>query len=334
MTFDEIKLQRLRGQHLLQKADTQTVAKDLCGVQSQYLSHALHALAIRCDKVDTANLVKGWTNRGTLHLYAEEDLPLFLYRGRKVNLRPIDTMESDAYISAARKAYFAALILDAIGAGTNERDALKQICEAAGMTGAEAESLFNPWGGLLRALCEDGRICHKVQEKKAFRLCPAFDPMEKEAAQTELLRRYFIHFGPATVKDAAYFFGWSQGQIKPLLKKLPLESFSLDNRIFYHTGSQLSVQGMPHCLFLAGFDQLMLGYEKTESLFLPQDHIRDIFNLAGSVRPAVLIDGTVSGYWNLKDRKLKITAFSDVDSTVLAQHAQALWPDLNQITLE
>ena len=40
MTFDEIKLQRLRGQHLLQKADTQTVAKDLCGVQSQYLSHA------------------------------------------------------------------------------------------------------------------------------------------------------------------------------------------------------------------------------------------------------------------------------------------------------
>ena len=47
LTLDEIKLQRLNSQHLLQKSDTQTVVKDLCGVQAQFLNHALHGLSIR-----------------------------------------------------------------------------------------------------------------------------------------------------------------------------------------------------------------------------------------------------------------------------------------------
>ena len=331
MTDEEIKLQRLQGQHLLQKSDIQTVVRDLCGVQAQYLSHARHALAIRCDPSDPDDLVKGWTNRGTLHLYAEEDLPLFLHRGRRIDLRPVDTMESDAYIPSDRKAYFADLILDAIGSGTEERESLKQICEAAGMTDAEAESLFNAWGGLLRALCEEGKICHKAQEKKAFRLCPTFEPMEKDAAQTELLRRYFSHFGPATVKDASYFFGWPQCRIRQLLKSLPAEAFSLNGRTYYAIGTKITGAEMPRCLFLAGFDQLMLGYEKTESLFLHRDHIRDIFNLAGTVRPAVLVDGTVAGWWNLKNGKLSVTVFVESNRDSVSAAAETLWPDIKDI---
>ena len=217
MTFEELKLCRLAGQHLLQPSDPQTVAKDLCGVQAQFLSHALHGLSIRCANVDTTGLVKSWTNRGTMHLFSEDDLPLFLYQGRNVKLRPVDTMQSDAYLHADRKAYFAEVILNAVASGIDEREALKTICEAHGMAEAEAESIFNPWGGLLRALCEGGKLCHKVQEKKAFQLCPVFEPMEQEAAQRELLQRYFTHFGPATVRDASYFFGWPQTRIKSLL---------------------------------------------------------------------------------------------------------------------
>ena len=334
MTLEELKLQRLQGQHLLQKTDTRTVAKELCGVQAQYFGHALHALSIRCDEIDTTGLVKSWTNRGTLHLFSQDDLPLFLHRDRRVKLRPVDTMESDAYLSAARKAYFAELILDTVASGTDEREALKEICQAKGMTDAEAESIFDPWGGLLRALCEDGKLCHKAQEKKAFQLCPGFEPMERELAQRELLRRYFAHFGPATVKDAAYFFGWTQNQIKLLLKALPVESFFLDGKVYYHTECNLSDCEMPGCLFLAGFDQLMLGYEKAESIFLPREQLRSIFNLAGIVRPAILVDGSVAGWWNLKDSKLRVTLFSDVPQATVTRSAEALWPHLKQITIE
>ena len=138
MTLEEIKLRRLAGQYLLASADTQTVVKDLCGVQAQFLGHALHGLSIRCAEVNTDGLVKSWTNRGTMHLFSVDDLPLFLHEGRSHFLRQVDTLESDAYISADRKAYFADLIVDAVAQRIDEREALKAICEKAGMTESES----------------------------------------------------------------------------------------------------------------------------------------------------------------------------------------------------
>ena len=331
MTLEEIKLRRLAGQYLLAPADTQTVVKDLCGVQAQFLSHALHGLSIRCTEVNTDGLVKSWTNRGTMHLFSVDDLPLFLHDGRTHFLRPMDTLESDAYISSDRKVYFADLIVDAVAQGIDEREALKIVCEQAGMTESESQSLFDPWGGTIRALCEAGRICHKVQEKKAYQLCPAFEPMAEEPAKLELARRYFTHIGPATVKDAAYFFGTTKTQVKSWLKQLPVIETSLDGKSYFYIDNGLPAGELPGCLFLAGFDQLMLGYEKTESLFLPKEHMRDIFNLAGIVRPAILVNGTVVGWWNLKNRKLKITLFAPADQQLIERTATALWNDLKRI---
>jgi hypothetical protein len=329
--LEEIKLRRLVGQHLLAPSYTQTVVKDLCGVQAQFLSHALHGLSIRCNEVNTDGLVKSWANRGTMHMFSVDDLPLFLHEGRTHFLRPVDTLESDAYISADRKAYFADLIVDAIAQGIDEREALKAVCEKAGMTENESQSLFDPWGGTIRALCEAGRLCHKVQEKKAYQLCPAFEPMAENKARIELARRYFTHFGPATVKDAAHFFGTTQTKVKSWLKQLPVRETTLDGKSYFYIDHVLPAGDLPDCLFLAGFDQLMLGYEKTESLFLSKEHMRDIFNLAGIVRPAILVNGTVVGWWNLKNRKLKISLFSPADKKLIDHTAVALWKDLKEI---
>ena len=334
MTSEEIKLRRLAGQHLLASADTQTVIKDLCGVQAQFLSHALHGLSIRCDEVNTDGLVKNWTNRGTMHLFSVDDLPLFLHEGRTHFLRPVDTLESNAYISAERKAYFADLIVDAVTQGVDEREALKAVCEKAGMTESESQSLFDPWGGTIRALCEAGRICHKVQERKAYQLCPTFEPMAEEPARLELARRYFTHFGPATVKDAAYFFGTTQAKVKSWLKQLPVMETSLDGKSYFYIDNGLPTGELPGCLFLAGFDQLMLGYEKTESLFLPGEHMRDIFNLSGIVRPAILVEGNVVGWWNLKGRKLSVTLLENCDTAQIARTAHSLWNHIRQIDFQ
>ena len=59
--------------------------------------------------------------------------------------------------------------------------------------------------------------------------------------------------------------------------------------------------------------------------------MRDIFNLAGIVRPAILVNGTVIGWWNLKNRKLKITLFSPADQKLISDAAGRLWSDLKQI---
>ena len=331
MTLEEIKLRRLAGQHLLAPSDTETVVKDLCGVQAQFLTHALHGLSIRCTEVNTDGLIKSWTNRGTMHLFSVDDLPLFLHEGRTHFLRPVDTLESDAYISADRKAYFADLIVDAVSKGTDEREALKAVCEKAGMTESESQSLFDPWGGTIRALCEAGRICHKAQEKKAYQLCPTFEPMAENKARIELARRYFTHFGPSTIKDSAYFFGTTQTKVKSWMKQLPVTEATMDGKSYFYIDNGLPAGELPICLFLAGFDQLMLGYEKTESLFFPKEHMRDIFNLAGIVRPAILVNGSVVGWWNLKNRRLKITLLSPADQKLIEHTATGLWNDLKEI---
>ncbi len=331
VTREDIILRRLSGQHLLTAADTKTVIKNLCGVQSQFLSHALHGLSLRCHSVDTSCLVKSWTIRGTMHLFSLDDLPLFLHKGRSHFLRPVDTMETDSHIDAPRKAYFGDIICEAIASGTDEREALKALCESRGMTEGESRSAFDPWGGLIRALCEEGRICHKVQEKKAYMLCPRFEPMDAEAARLELARRYFTYFGPATVKDAAYFFGTTQKSVKEFMSQLPLRETNTDGKSFFYIGGQSLEREIPRCIFLSGFDQMLLGYDKRESLILPGEQLREIFTLAGIVRPALLIDGRVAGWWNLKNRKLQIKLFGECDHGSIEEEAHRLWSDIKAI---
>jgi len=338
VTLEELKLRQLAGQHLLAPGKRENVLRALCGVQAQFMGNAMHALALRCDDFDplcTDGLVKNWTLRGTVHVFSESDLPLFLHKGRSHFLRPCDTLEADENISTGRKRYFADLIVASVAAGTDTREALKAVCTAHGMTGREGESVFNSWGGTLRALCENGTLCHKVQEKKAFMLCPPFEPMEEDAARLELARRYFTHFGPATVKDAAYFFGTTQTTVKSWLSKLPAETVEYGGKTYFSIHNRLELsQEIPECLFLAGFDQLLLGHEKTESLFLPPEHLRGIFNLAGIVMPAVLLRGRVVGKWKRTGKKLAVTLFEEVsagDKKHIEESAFGFWRDLSTV---
>lgn len=98
---------------------------------------------------------------------------------------------------AAAASIFSDLIVDALAQGPLTRESLKDRCRAAGMTQAEEDSMFHPWGGGIRELCERGFLCGMVSEEKAFRLCPAFTPMEERDALLEQTRRYFTNYGPA-----------------------------------------------------------------------------------------------------------------------------------------
>ncbi len=59
--------------------------------------------------------------------------------------------------------------------------------------------------------------------------------------------------------------------------------------------------------------------------------MRDIFNLAGIVRPAILVNGTVVGWWNLKNRKVIITLLSPADQRLISETASRLWSIFKQI---
>ena len=320
----------LAGQHLTCPAPPLAVCRDLNGVQAQFLSAALHALAIRGDSpAEPDKMVKSWTIRGTVHLFDPADLPLFLHRGRDHALRDVDRMEGEEYITLERKGYFAGVILDELAGGPRTREELRAACAARDMTGREGESVFNSWGGLLRHLAETGRIVHTVSQEKGFRLCPPFTPMEEGPARLELARRYFTHYGPATLRDAAYFFGRPQREVKAVMDALPLECAQVDGRdCFWLDRGEGDWPDIPDGLLLAGFDQLMLGYRKEDGLFLPAEHLREIFSLSGIVMAPILLRGRVAGRWRRRGAQVELTPFGHwtaEDRRAAERAAQALW---------
>ena len=206
--------------------------------------------------------------------------------------------------------------------------------ESAGETEAEAGSMFHPWGGGIRQLCERGFTNCSADGKKQLRAAPLFEPLPESEAKLELVRRYFEYYGPATLRDAAYFFGTSQTEVKKLLPKLPVSVREIDRRMYFSLGAEEPDCDMPGCVFLAGFDQLMLGYEKRESLFLDPEHLRGIFNLSGVVHPALLIDGKVAGRWGRKGRRLRLEFFgpaSGAAKAAAAEAAERLWDDISAL---
>ena len=223
-------------------------------------------------------------------------------------------MSDDGRLSAARKRELAAIILDAAQKGCGGREELRLICREHGMTANEEQSAFDPWGGLLRALCESGTLCHTAQQKKAFRPCPPFNPITRDDALRELLHRYLTHYSPVTVQDAAYFFGLPQRELLPVIESLSPQELICKGKIFYSLGDINITGDLSCCRFLAGFDPLMLGYEKRANPFLPEDALRSVFTLSGIVRPAILLDGKIVGVWKRRGKAVELTGLIPLQS--------------------
>jgi len=346
MTKDEIKLRQLTNQYLINTAPKLQVVQDLCGVQAQFMTNAMHSLKIRCSDYDEATvadgLVKNWTVRGTVHVFAEKDLPLFIhcnngadYRKNEWNGYSFWNQRDTWALTPERQSFLSEVILNALKKEPCTREELKEICRENGMTESEESSMFDQWGGGIRELCERGFMNYVVQEKKAFCLSPEFTPVPEEEAKLELVRRYFTNFGPATIHDAMYYFHVSAAQVKQWMKELPLKETECNGKIYYFIENGKSYDyDIPDCLFLAGFDQLLLGYEKKESLYLPQEHLRKIFNLAGIVMPSLMIHGQIVGKWKQKNGKLSVELFDKInekEKKTVKEKAELLWNNLKKI---
>ena len=349
MTIEELKIRQLSNQYLISPSDKMTVICDLCGVQAQFMPNAMHALKIRCNDYaeDTVadGLVKNWSVRGTVHVFAESDLPLFVrcnngetYRKNEWGGYTFWNQREKWSLTPERQKFFSDIIISAVSERPYTRDELKELCRTHGMDDGEEASIFDAWGGGIRELCERGFMHYVVQEKKAYIASPVFTPIPEETAKLEIARRYFTNMGPATIRDAMYYMGAKQAEVKRWLSELPVTSYECEGKTYYSIPNGKSYDSeIPPCLFLAGFDQLMLAYQKKESLYLPQEHLRKIFNLVGIVMPSVLLYGKVVGKWKKEKKKLTVTLFESVGTAseaVIRDTAERLWRDHSQIFME
>ena len=147
ISSDELKCRRISAQFLDTPTGVQTAVRSLCGFQAQFLSNALHAMRIRCRDFDgeaiPAGLCKNWTIRGTVHVFSEDDLGLFVRAGNGSLYRSLDFRgytfwnQRDVWsLTPERQTYFSEVILDALKDGAMTREALKVLCRDHGMDDA------------------------------------------------------------------------------------------------------------------------------------------------------------------------------------------------------
>lgn len=344
MQTEDIRRIRLYRQHLTAPAETETVVKDLCGIQAQIPSNVPHALTIRTGKPADPEtygegLVKNWTIRGTIHEFHKDDLPLFLpdpalYRKRDWHGYGVDA----AVLTRERQDLLADRILEKVAEGVTGREELKADCFSYGMTGAEADCMFESWGGGMRDLCARSFLCYRAGGGREFMQCPDFVPMGVDMAERELMRRYLTHYGPVTLRDMAYYFGWNQTKCRNIMASMTdteIYSAKTEGREYFWAGElPQNAPEVPDCLFLAGFDPLMLGYEKKDGFFIPAESLRGIFTLQGIVMPALLLDGLAAARWKVTGRKLTVTCFrplTEREQQTVSDQAAELFPKVSKI---
>src|SRR5260370_24164534 len=156
---------RLARQHLdkrVRRGQIEKVVSELCGVQAQVLSYAAFAIWARVEGITMQDvqdalwkhrsLVKTWAMRGTLHLLAASDLPVYV-AARKME---IDVEERKRIVHAIREALDGRIL-------TRERLA-DEVVARLGMSARVRKHMLSGWGNLLPPAAEQGYLCFGPSE--------------------------------------------------------------------------------------------------------------------------------------------------------------------------
>ena len=162
------------------------------------------------------------------------------------------------------------------------------------------ERAFSPWGGVFVGLAQKGLVAFRTMNSRDFDLISAEPRRAPQEVLPELLRRYFAAYGPATLADAAWFFGL-QKEKKKLLQGVDLTQYSrleLEGDSYYYLEDGSDMEEIPSLTLLSGFDPYLVSYARRAAL--PPEYKPAVIMKSGICLPTVALDGRVAGVWNIK----------------------------------
>ena len=304
--IEHIRRRRMHGLYLSRQCeDIVTLAQELLGLHSWFYRNVCFSALIRGADIrgwKTA-LTKTWLYRGTLHGVAFEELPqlLALHTGEHYLYRFFgqETVEE-----------FAQQVLRHMEDGITSRTEFRQIF-AGDYDAKIVDAMFSPWGGVFVHLARQGKVAFRDMASRDFDLIDAEPTQTFEEVLPDLLRRYFAVYGPATLADAAWFFGfWKDPAVK--LRALPLgdcDSFELNGSRYYTYGAEQDMADIPEITLLSGFDPLIVSYTE-RSAALPPEYKGKVILKSGICNPTIAVNGQVAGVWNIKNNQPVVEFFA------------------------
>ncbi|MDR0889979.1 MAG: winged helix DNA-binding domain-containing protein [Oscillospiraceae bacterium] len=299
-TAERIARQRMHGLYLSRKCENiEQLSHELLGLHCWFHRNVAFSALIRGADLrgwKTA-LTKTWLYRGTLHGVVYEDLPLLL------SLHPGKVGE--AYTEIAEK------VLLLMEDGVYSRAEMRKIFAFEYDERVIAEA-FSPWGGVFYPLAKQGRVAFRNMTSRDFDLIAAEPTQSADETLPLLLRKFFAVYGPATLSDAAWFFGLWNARKRELLARNMDEYSRLEynGETYYFVGESAQMGEIPELTLLSGFDPLIVSYVD-RSILLPAQYKKAVILKSGICLPTIAVNGQIAGIWNIKKNEPVLEFFED-----------------------
>jgi uncharacterized protein YcaQ len=154
------------------------------------------------------------------------------------------------------------------------------------------------------------------------------DVLQKEA-ENMLLRKYLKAYGPATVKDFAWWTGITLTEAREIWARQHTDFVSVEvdgweAAVLREDLDELegAVFERPHVRLLPYFDSFLLGHKDRKHLVAEKYH-SEVYRSQGWIAPVVLVDGRVAAVWKqVQERKrlrVELTRFGPLLRRVAAR---------------
>jgi len=323
---------RLARHHLSSSkpAKASSLARDACGIQAQLFSAAELSLWARLHKLKRSDihaalwkersLVKTSCMRGTLHLLAASDYPIYMRALEKSRMKHIRAVMSRYHVTPAEGDAVTEAVVEALSAGPLTRSQLTARVFELGIVQKNAKPFFiTGWWGVVRQAIVQGLICFATdrgQETSYARVeqwLPGLANTPRDEAAQLLLRRYLSAFGPANLRDFAYWSGMPASEAREVWETLREEMIEVEVEgqklwLLRRDRSRLA-DCEPACdslRLLPNFDSYMLGHAKKDHLFEERWYKR-IYRDAGWISPVILVNGQPIAVWSLRRQRKRLS---------------------------
>jgi hypothetical protein len=333
MSYEQVTARQMLRHHLTGGPGTiAEVAADVAGIHAQVMSAAEIALgqrvpgSTRADVRDALwagrSLVKTRGPRGTVHLLAAADLPMWtgaLSAVPYANPWPADVRMTAEQIerviaAAAQAVEDAELTVDEL------TDAIVAIAGPwAGDRVMEAfQDRWPRWRQVEHLAANRGAICsgpdrgRRATYTSPRRWLPGFAPAPADTATAELAHRYLRAYGPATPAHFARWLGTPVPWATALFERLgdTIQPVDVEGWTGWVTaGDTTTVERYAGVTLLPYFDAYLVGCHPRDRLFPGRAGERALNGGQAGNFPALLVDGVVAGVWHQRrsGRRLAVT---------------------------
>ena len=331
---EQIHAFRLRRHHLVDPApaDLVTISGDICGVQAQIMSaaqlqfwarnHAITAAEVNAALWQKRSLVKTSLMRQTLHLVPTQDFPLYIAANRSARVKAILSVMARFKITRDEADALSGLILETLKAGPAPHVAIRSAVQPR--VSKRVRAWMDKVSSVVRLPVADGLICYGPGEGnqatfiRTEQWLPLQDPVDETEARVELMRRYLRAYGPATLKDFAYWCGLSMADARVVRTLLDAELLEQNGFLILRSDVRTmnaapvqssSVHLLPH------FDVYLLAHSLKDHLIDSRFYKR-VFRSQWWISPVVLVDGRIAGVWACEPGRLSLDVGIELFSPV------------------